>query len=305
MYDLIIVGGGPAGMSASLVALKEKIHFLLLTESGTISVDFFRHIIELKKYDYPHVDYPVAYQLIHAFNESVTKGYIPVKLEHVISIKKSSEFFSIKTNHAFYEAKSILIATGRRCKKLEDDLPVSAGCIHYCVFCDGSLFENKMIAIIEAGKTGILSTLFMLRIARKIYVIEQTDEVNKDETDPFILRLLEYNPHLEFLHNTALVAITNYHSYILAKIRQHGNERTILLDGLFSQIGYKPNIECIADSILTNNKRELVIDSFNMTSITGMFAAGDVTHIQDKTVNVAMKEGEKAVYFCIGYLATT
>jgi alkyl hydroperoxide reductase subunit F len=301
MYDLIIIGGGPAGMSAALYAARQKLNFLLITRDIG---GFANYIIELKSY--PGIAaYISGYELVKKFTEQLHRLNVPVREgEGVKSIKTLKGGFVVSTEKENYETKTILVATGRRFKRLEikGEREFEGKGLSYCAVCDGPLFKEKPIAVIGGGRSGIYSSLFLLKIAKKIFIIEKEADIKESGGLKQAAMVLRESPKVEIVANAMPVEILGDKFAKGVRIKRNGNEETITTDAIFVEIGYEPNTGFLKDLAELNNRGEIIIDKNNMSDVPGIFAAGDVTDLHEKQVIVAVGEGAKAALSAIMYL---
>lgn len=300
VYDLVIIGAGPAGISAALYAARQKLNFLVVTKDIGGLANF---VPSLKTY--LGIYYISGYNLIKKFTEHMKNFQVPVREnEGVAKIKSIKNGFSIITDKNEYKTKSVIIASGRRFKRLgiKGETKLENKGLSYCAACDGPLFRNKTVAIIGGGRSGLFSALYMLSIAKKIYLIEKEANIKEEGGVREVAKVVKNNKKVEILTATDTKEIIGDKFVNAVKIFRNGKPELIKIDGVFVEIGYEPNTDFAKDLVELNNRGEIIIDKNNMSDVPGIFAAGDVTDLHDKQVVVAVGEGAKATLSAITYL---
>ena len=297
MFDLIIVGGGPAGITAAIYAARKRMNFLLITKDigGQASWSFdtdnypgFRHISGLK--------------LMEKFEEHAKDYNVEMKLdEDVKEIKKISNGFEIVTSKGSYQTKTIIISSGkipRRLNILGEEKFLGSG-VAYCVVCDAPFFKDKAVAIIGDANSALDAVLHLENIAKKIYVVCIGPKLCADEVLCEKVKRIE---KVEILNDTKITEIVGDETVTGIKVEQDGNQKIINVDGVFVEIGFVPNAGFVNDLVELNKHGEIAIDSTNMASVPGIFAAGDVTNVSGKQLIIAAGEGAKALLSVVDYL---
>jgi alkyl hydroperoxide reductase subunit F len=297
MIDLIIVGGGPAGITAAIYAARKKMNFLLITKDtgGQASWSFdtdnypgFRHISGLK--------------LMEKFEEHLKDYNIQMKLdEDAAEIKKISNGFEIVTNKNSYQTKTVLICSGKIPKRLNvsgEEKFLGSG-VAYCAVCDAPFFKDKVVAVVGGGNSAVDAVFHLENIAKKIYLINIEPKPCCDE---ILHEKVEKIDKVEILNDAKINEIMGVDSVTGIKIEQYGNQKIIDVDGAFIEIGFIPNTSFASGLVKLNECGEIVIDNKNMTSVPGIFAAGDVTDVSGKQLVIAAGEGAKALLSVANYL---
>ncbi len=300
MFDLIIVGAGPAGMSAALYAARQKLSFLLITKSiGGLA----NYVPSLK--NFLGIHYITGYDLVKKFQEHLKEFGIPIK--EGIDVGKITQIkggFKVKADGQEFETKSVIVASGRRFKMLgvKGESKFEGKGLSLCTACDGPLFKNKTIAIIGGGRTGLYSTLFMLSVAKKIYILERENEIKEQGAIKEVAKIVKGAKNVEIITGAETREIFGEKFAKGIKYVKAKKEKSLEVDGIFVAIGYEPNTEFVKDLAELNNRGELIIDKNNMSDIPGLFAAGDCTDLHEKQVVVSVGEGAKATLSAIMYL---
>jgi len=294
MHQLVIVGGGPAGISASIYASRKKMDFLLITrEVGGQVIKAG----EIENYlGYAMVDGIVFVEKMIQQMEKL--GVKPI-LDDVIKVERNSEGFKLKTlSGKEYEAKTVLFCTGAEHRKLKvpGEKEYTGRGVSYCYTCDAPFFKNKKVVVVGGGNSGFEAAEQLLNYALQIYIVEISDRFIADE----VLRdKVLGNPKVKPLLNHRILQIDGdgkeVKRVILEDI-QKGETYTLDVEGVFVEIGLKPNSELAKElGVLTTNRGEIIIDCNNRTSERGIYAAGDCTNIFAKQIITAAGEGAKAL----------
>jgi len=297
MFDLIIVGGGPAGITAAIYAARKKLNFFLISKdiggqaSWSFDIDNYpahRHISGLK--------------LMEKFEEHV-KGYdVDMKLdEDVEEIKKSSNGFEIVTNKGSYQAKTVMISSGKIPRRLNipgEEKFLGSG-VAFCAVCDAPFFKGKTVAIIGDGNSALDAVFHLENIAKKIYVVCMGPKLCGDE---ILCEKVGETEKVEILSNTKITEIIGGDSVSGIKLEQNNDQKIINVDGVFVEIGFVSNTSFVNGLVELNECGEIVVDKNNMTSVPGIFAAGDVTDVQGKQLVISAGEGAKALLSVVNYL---
>lgn len=302
IYDIIIIGGGPAGITAGIYAARKKLKTLLISRDfvGEIGKALF---IE----NYPGFKEITGLDLIGRLKEHLKKYEIEIQEgEEVKEIKKRGDgFFEIKTGpEKKYLSKVVIIATGRDPRPLEvpGEKEFLGKGVSYCVTCDGPLFSGKKVVIIGGGNSGFKAAFELAKHCPKVYILESSPEVKADEIEQERVNNLK---NVQVLTNVVLKEIRgkNFVENITYQNRETKTIKEIPIDGVFVEIGYIPATSFVKDLVDFNGRDEIKINPKNCVAKTaGLFAAGDVTDIEYKQIVIAAGEGAKAALSAYEYL---
>jgi len=302
IYDLIIIGGGPAGITAGIYSGRQRIKTLLITKS--FGGQMAKKATEVC--NYPGFGRISGLELIEKFVKHLKEQKdVEIKLAGVSKIQKDIEYFIITTSEKEeIKSRSVIIATGADPRPLEakgEKEFIGKG-ISYCVTCDGPLFENKTIAIVGGGDAGFEAAIFMTNYAQKIYILECGPNVKADEWNQ---REIQKSPKVEVITN-AIVREVKGDKMVNALIYEDlisKETKTISVEGVFIEIGSQPATS-MASGLVDFNKRDEIEVDFEtfQTKTPGLFAAGDVNVGHYKQIVTAAGEGCKAVLAVYDYL---
>ena len=297
MLDLIIIGAGPAGITAAVYAARKKMGLLVITKdiggqtawSGDIE-------------NYTGYQFVTGLELVAKFEEHMRKYDIPVREdEEIIELKGNKSGVYVKTDKAEYEAKTAIIASGKRSRELgvPGEKEFKNKGLTYCATCDAPLFAGKVVAVIGGGNSGLDAALQLMNIAKYVYVINIAPDLTGD---PIMQEKVKSSDKVEVLNSTQVTAVIGDKMVTGIKIKKEAQEKTLSLQGIFVEIGLIPNSEFVK-GLDKNELGEIKVDSYNRTNVPGVFAAGGVTDVPEKQIIIAAGEGSKATLSAFRYLA--
>jgi alkyl hydroperoxide reductase subunit F len=298
MYELIIIGAGPAGITASVYAGRKKMNFLVVTRDIGGQALWSAEVENYTGYQF--ISGP---DLVAKFEEHLRKYNITVKEdEPVIELKKEGAAFLVKTAKSEYLTRTVVIASGKRSRQLNipGEKEYRGKGLSYCVTCDGPLFSGKEVAVIGGGNSALDACLQLERIAAKVYLINMTQVLSGDAV---MLEKVQASPKITIINNTLVTAVVGDKMVSgLAVTRANNKAEFIPLEGVFVEIGLIPNSD-FAGIVAQNEMAEIIVDCRSQTNVPGIFAAGDVTSVPEKQIIVACGEGAKATLAAFRYLA--
>ena len=310
MYDLIIIGGGPAGMSAAIYAARQRLKTLLLTKDlGGQMLESYQVENYLGVPSIPGLELVEKFSgHVKNFEKKVNQSVYELEIkegEVIKSIKAEDGKFIVHADKEIYEAKSIIIATGKTERKL--DVPgakeFEGKGISYCAICDAPLFNGKIVAVIGAGDAGQDTAWQLTKYASKIYLLNRYDELRGD--DKILQERLKNNEKVQILGEVDIVKIIgdNFANGLIYKNLRGGQEEKIEVNGIFVEIGSIPASSFLGGLLRCNDKEEITVDHNSCaTSVPGIFAAGDVTDVSEKQIIIAAGMGAKAALGAYEYL---
>ncbi|MEO0097000.1 MAG: FAD-dependent oxidoreductase [candidate division WOR-3 bacterium] len=302
LYDLIIIGGGPAGITAAIYSARKNLNILLLTKDlgGQI-------LLTSEIENYPGFQYITSKELAEKFTTQLTNFPLSLGLGiEVNNIKKENNIFLLKTtDNKTYQGKTVIIATGRSPKPLNlpNEKELLGKGVSYCATCDAPLFKNKDAAVIGGGNSAVISAIELAKICKKVYLIVRS-EIKAD----YILkeRLNNFNNvNILLKHLPKAILGKEKVSGILVYDQLNNREYEILVDGVFIEAGMKPNTEFLKGFLDLNDKGEIIVNCNCETNVPGVFACGDCTSVEDKQIIIACGEGAKASLKAFKYLLSS
>jgi thioredoxin reductase (NADPH) len=294
-YDIIIIGGGPAGLSAGIYAARRNVKTIVLSETlgGQMSL---AHIIE----NYPGVEPISGLELADRMKVQAEKAGCTIRLEPVVSMDLAGETKKVKTRDNEYTSKIVIIATGSHYRKLGavgEDKFIGKG-VSYCSICDGPLYKGKRVAVVGGSDSAVKAALFLSGIAAETCLIHRRDQLRAEETNQ--ANLMKTN--VKLIWNSTVESIEGDSSVrkIIIKNVETNEKSEMEIDGVFIEVGEIPTTEIAKSLGIDVNERNFikVNDKFE-TSLPGVYAAGDVTGSLAQVVTAAAGGADAATN---GYL---
>ena len=296
MYDLIIIGAGPAGITAAVYAARKRLHFLVISKdiggqtawSGDVE-------------NYTGYQFITGPDLAAKFEEHMRTYNIDVKEgEGALEINKAGDVIKVKTDKGSYECRTLIIASGKFSREMgvPGEREFKNKGLTYCATCDGPLFSGKDVAVIGGGNSALDATLQLMKIAKRIYVINNTARLGGDAV---MREKVEKSGMVTVMNDAAVTAVVGDKMVTGIKVKRSGKEALIMVQGIFVEIGLVPNSDFSKD-VAKNKYNEIIVNCRNETSVPGIFAAGDVTDVPEKQIIIAAGEGSKAALAAFRYL---
>lgn len=288
-YEVIIVGGGPAGLSAAIYAARYKLNVLILSENmgGTAAM---AHII----CNYPSYSEVKGFELMQKFTEHVTSLGVKINYEKVEKISKKEKDFIVKTRSQNYKCKKIIFAGGT--ERIRLNIPgegklLGKG-VSYCATCDSTFFKDKIVGVVGGGDAALTAALLLARYAKKAYIIYRKDKFFRG--DPTWIDAVLKDKDIETLFNEEIAEIIGNNKVEKVKLKS-GKE--LKLEGIFIEIGSLPKTEIAKDiGVETDKKGYIIADKQQRTNLQGFYAAGDVTNCEMKQIIIASAQGATAAF---------
>lgn len=308
-YDVVIVGGGPAGLTAGIYSGRNGNKTLILEGEYVTETDFpgGQLLLTPSIENYPGYRPGTGADLIEIMREQAEESGAEIITEKARRFDFDKEgTHLVHTDDETYVAKTIIIATGAIAKRLGvpgEDNYFGNG-VSTCATCDGAFFVDQTVAIIGGGDTAVEDALYMTNIAKKVYLIHRSNELRAQSPES---RSLFNKPNVEVIFNTTVKAIegtdeTLTHATIEKTIGDVKENSELSLDGVFVAIGHNPSTECVQDNILLLDDGGFIVADGVNTNIPGVFVAGDVADRDYRQAITAAATGAKAAIHAQGYL---
>ena len=301
LYDLIIIGGGPAGITAGIYAGRLGLKTLLITKSFGGLVGKKAVGIE----NYPAFKEISGIELIQKMEEHLRVQKIDIEIGQIRKVEKKGDIFSVHSSEKKeFQSKAVIAASGSDPRPLEvpgEKEFIGKG-VSYCAVCDGPLFKNKDVVIIGGGNAAFETAVFLAKHVKKIYILETGKEVcafkaNQEEVDR--------TGKAEIITNAELKEIKgkNFVESIIYQDLENKKEKELKIQGIFVEIGYQPATSYIKGLVDFNERDEVIVEFESCeTKTKGLFAAGDLNVGKYKQIITACGEGAKAALAAFGYL---
>jgi len=299
MYELIIIGAGPAGMTAAVYAARKKLNTLLI--SYDLGGQPLRNAGVENYMGYQFIEGAV---LMQKFQEQLRQFSIDIKTGGMVSdVSRIERGFEIRTNKGEnYQARAAIIATGKRPRELNvpGEEKLRGRGVTYCSICDGPLFGGENVAVIGGGIAGLEAAQDMLKIAKRVYLVSPTPLTG----DQILIDKVKDASNLTMFLEHEVLEIKGEGRVEGIKVRdlKSKQERELNIRGIFVEIGLIPNSEPFKGIVRLNRLGEIEVSCANETGVPGLFAAGDVTNVPEKQIVVAAGEGAKAALQANRYL---
>lgn len=299
MYDIIIVGAGPAGLTAALYALRADKSVLVL-EKGTFGGQItYSPQIE----NYPGFVKMSGNEFADKLVDQVISQGAEIEMETVTRIIDGSEFKTVVTEDGEYQAKAVIIATGVKHRQIglpNENSLVGAG-VSYCAVCDGAFFKGQTVAVLGGGNSALQEAILLADGCKKVYVIQNLDFFTGEAR---LVEKLKERSNVEFIMGTVISALlgdTSLSGLCLRK-ESDGNESELAVDGLFVAIGLAPENEAFADVAGLNEYGYIDSDESCLTRTPGIFTAGDCRSKSIRQITTAVADGSVAALAACRYI---
>lgn len=295
MHDLIIIGAGPAGLTAAIYAARKKLNTLVLAKDvgGQAALSW-----EVENYlGYNLIS---GAELVMKFREHVEKFGVEFREgAEVNSLVKKDGSFEVSVGDGKFQAKAVIVASGKNPRRLNvpGEKEFAGKGIAYCATCDAPLFQGKDVAVVGGGNAALDAAFQLTKIANKIYLINIDPELAGDEVTRDKVRKSD---KVEILNDTKTIAVKG-DKFVSGILVKGDEERELPVQGIFVEIGSIPSVEFLQGRVELNEMNEIKVTCSNETSVPGIFAAGDCTNVPEKQIIIAAGEGAKAALSAYSY----
>ena len=302
VYDVIIIGAGPAGLTAGIYGKRACLDILLLQDKYSVGSQICN---TYEVCNYPGFNNIDGISLYDAFLKHATELNVPIVKENVSEIKDiECDIKKVLTKTSTYETKAIIIATGAKPKKcgFEGEEEFVGKGVSYCATCDGAFYKDKTVAVIGGGDVAAEDAIFLSRIAKKVYIIVRKNEMRATR---ILQEEIKKKSNIEIFYEMEVVSVIGDIAIEGVLIKKKGDNipSELTVDGLFVGIGTTPNIEIVKDK-LELDEDYIKADEICETSIKGVYAIGDVRKKQLRQVVTACADGANAITSIQRYLTT-
>jgi len=294
MYDIIIVGAGPAGLSAGIYASRLGAKTLILEKLNPGGQITLSSEIE----NYPGVcEVKSGIEFMACWPEQAKRFGAEIKSEEVEELRIENGEWRIKTSKTIYKAKAVIVATGSTPKKagFEGEEEFIGRGVSYCAVCDGFFYKDKVVAVIGGGDTALEEALYLSKIAKKVYLIHRRD---KFRAAPSTQKKVFDTPNIEIIYNETVKKVVG-NEFVEGIIL---SSKELKVDGVFVFVGMKVNNELVKDLVELNEWGEVKVDLNMKTSCKGLYAAGDIRENSVKQVVAAAGDGAVAAINAVKYI---
>ena len=297
IYELVIIGAGPAGITASVYAARKRMDFIVFAEDIGGQTAWSGEIE-----NYTGYQFITGSELTGKFEEHIKKYDVPLnENEKVIEVRKEGNFVVVDTIKGSYKSKAAVIASGKRSKLLsvpgEEEFKNKG--ITYCATCDGPLFAGKDVMVIGGGNSALDAALQLTKIANKIYIVNITPKLGGDA---IIREKVATSDNVTIMNDSQVTSVFGDTFVNKAKVKTEGKDKEIEVQGVFVEIGLEPN-SVFAKGVEKNDRGEIIVNCRNETNLPGIFAAGDVTDVPEKQIIIAAGDGAKAALGAFRYIS--
>lgn len=301
IYDVIIIGGGPAGYTAGLYAVRGGLNTLLLEKLGAGG----QMIQTTQIGNYPGFDEGIdGYTLGDKMRRGAEQFGLVTKYAQVVSVDLSGDVKTVETSSEKYQARAVIIATGadHRHLGLDREQALTGKGLHYCAACDGNFYRGKTVAVVGGGNSAAADALLLSRIAKKVILIHRRDTLRATKIYHQPLMNAE---NVDFLWNSEVISLDGEDvlTGVTVKNRITGQEQKLALDGLFISVGRTPNTALFSESITLDSGGYILADESTRTNLPGVFAIGDVRAKEVRQIITAAADGAVAAHYAQEYLS--
>lgn len=299
MYDVIIIGAGPAGLSAAIYAMRAKLNALVIEQAGPGGQVLTTYEVD----NYPALPGISGYELGVKMKEHAEKLGMKLVSEEVKEVIWEQEHKCVRTDRAEYETKTLILASGAVHAKLglPDEERLSGMGVSYCATCDGAFYKNAVTAVVGGGDVALEDAIFLARLCKKVYVIHRRNEFRGAKS---LQEALFQLPNVEILWDSVVTSIHGEDEVegITVENCLNGSKERYDVDGIFIAVGIRPVSE-VFDGLAERDKAGyLIAGEDTKTSTPGVFAAGDVRTKPLRQIVTAVADGANAVYAVQEYL---
>lgn len=298
MYDLIILGAGPAGLTAGIYAVRRAMKTLILSSDVGGQLNLASDIE-----NYPGFAQIDSFDLIKKMEEHAKSAGAEIKIQTINEIKKENEVFKLYGGQEIFEAKTVIVAMGLspRLLAIKGENELSGRGISYCANCDGPLYRNKVVAVLGGGNSALDAAEYLSKIASQVYLIHRNSDFRGFEG---LVNEVKKRENIQIYLETEVREIIGAEKVEALKLFNNNtqNEKELLVNGVFVEIGRVAHTDLVVDLADRNDKKQIIVDEYCQTKTEGLFAAGDITNVPFKQITIACGQGTIAALAAYQYL---
>ncbi len=301
MTDILIIGAGPAGMTAAVYASRKKLDVIILSDNVG-GQTLYSSGVE----NYLGYRYITGEELVAKFEEHLKSFDVRHEYSKAVSVRREGNIFTVSTDRsAELQARAIIVASGKMPRRLgiPGEKEYAGRGVAFCATCDGPMFAGMDVAVAGGGNSGFDAAIQLTKISSKVFIIESGNKIIADEI--FQQRIAEA-ANASVLTNTVVREVRGdkFVKSILVESLKTREQSEIPVGGIFVEIGSEPAVDFIKSMVRLNDRNEIIVDCACRTSVPGLFAAGDVTNVPEKQIIISAGEGAKAALSAYSYLIT-
>lgn len=299
-FDVIIIGGGPAGYTAALYAARANLNAMVIEKFAPGGQMATTEIVE----NYPgFVEGINGFELGMQMKKGAERFGVKTKLAEVKSVELTGNPKRVRTTKDVFEAKTIILALGAFPRELglPNERNLRGRGVSYCATCDGMFYKDKTVVIVGGGNTAVADAIFLAKICKKVYLVHRRDELRASKT---YMESLEKTENIEFIWSSEVVEILadEFVTGVKVKSRKDDSVRMVACDGIFVAIGNVPNTELIKGQVELDEAGYVPADETTRTNIPGVFAVGDMRNKPLRQIVTAVADGAVASKYAEEYI---
>ncbi len=296
-YDILIIGGGPAGMTAAIYALRANKTVLIMEKEVIGGKIASSPLIE----NYPGIQEIKGIDLSEQLQEQVTKLGGEIRMEEALKIEEDGKDKVVVTKTGSYRGKTVIVATGTRYKMLglEKEKNFLGRGISFCATCDGFFYKGKTVAVIGGGNTALTNALELANICQKVYILQMLDYLT---AEPILIKRIQEKKNVEIIYGISITSWIGKEKIEGIEIEKAGKKEIIKVDGVFLAIGQIPETKVVTPKMHINEKEYIEANADMSTNIEGVFAAGDCVSKPVRQLTTAVNDGTIAAISAITYI---
>lgn len=299
MHDIIIIGAGPAGLSAALYTSRRMLKTLVIGKNVGGQAAIAKNVE-----NYPGIDSITGMDLTIKMKEQAERFGSDFVSDEVIDVKKEDKYFVVKSESGKFKGKSIILAFGLTPRDLgvPGERKLIGRGVSYCATCDAPFFKNKTVAIVGGGNSAIDGALVLSKIAKKVYLVHRREGFRAEAE---LACQIDKIKNIEPVLNSTVKEIYGkdvVEKIIVADVKDENKTKEIKVDGIFIEVGLMPKTDWVKDLVKVDKRGQIITNKKCETSVDGILAAGDVTDVVFKQIVIAAGEGATAALMAHRYL---